>query len=149
MQTTQDGGGQNSGGDSGVPKNGILEDSDIVRIFRHGRLVCRCFGTSSQTLVGHYAVGEEHVEVEWTRWSIRGLYWAYAPAMLFLQGASLQSLIEPFLILDGELRSVSDPSPGMRNVVLAEVRKAPPHITYPQMFHILASRHGTLDVGKQ
>lgn len=108
----------------------FLEDSDgVVRRYWGDRLIAKLYSCTHDDRVSS--------EVSWRRWSATRLVWSQNSALLFLQGASLQQLLSPLLILYGLPVPITEPEPGMVDVVLAEVHEVPDSLTYPELFQLL------------
>jgi hypothetical protein len=80
--------------------------------------------------------------IEWCRWHFQQLYWTQKSALLYLQGGSLQQVLQPWLVLKADPRPFHDPCPGANNVVLAELFEPPAKLTQQQLFELLLPEAG-------
>ena len=139
MQASQDGDRGGPDGTEPGPAEGFLENPDgVVRLYRGGSVVAKCYGVRDDYFEGTYLLDGGAYQVEWRRWNVSRLVWSQPSALLFLQGATLQQLLQPLLILAGTPRPSSSPEPGMDGLVLAEVCASSSDLTYPQLFQLLA-----------
>lgn len=139
MQEVQDGDRRGSAGSSSGPASGLLESPDgVARLYRGGNVIAKCYGVRSDYLEGAYVLEGGCYQLEWRRWTANRLVWTQPTALLFLQGATLQQLVSPFLLLAGSPRHAASPEPGMDHVVLAELYASSSDLNYPQLFQLLA-----------
>lgn len=109
----------------------------VVQIYgSHGGLVARGFEHKLTLVAGEY--GPSNHSIAWDCWYFGALHWEYKAAVLLLQGASMQQLLRPYLLLRADPIPPYSPWPGAYNVVLADVRDAPGGLSYIEMFQLLA-----------
>lgn len=134
MPAISDGGYLYTPEDSDGDASGLLEDpKGVVHLRRNGR--------EAATLVTTTVTKDHtHEGVTWNVWRAKRLYWSHTSGLLFLQGASLQLLLSPFLLLGGRPTRVADPRPGMHGVTLVDIVSAPPAATYSELFQLIADR---------
>lgn len=139
VQEIQPGDYEGAGGDRASTTQGILEDPDgVVRIYGGG-FIASCYGYSKTHISGSYPCGEEEHHIEWDCWRFDELRWSHRAALMFLQGASMQRLVMPYLLLKAHPTLPYDPRLGAYQVVMAEVQVAPdPPLDHPTMFRLLA-----------
>jgi len=80
----------------------------------------------------------KQARVRWRRWDIERLHLRHGPALMYIQGASLQQLIGPrYIALRGTFTPYYDPCPAVKDLVLAEVLSSPKGMTHKELFFLL------------
>lgn len=107
---------------------------------RGGRLAATCFDVRHDILEGTYLEGDKEFSIEWRRWTIGFLRWSHFSGLLFLQGAPIRELANPFIVLSGTPRPAYHPEPGVEHAVLAEIFSTSEGISasdYERLFYLL------------
>ena len=121
---------------------GVLEDSHrVVRLICAGTAVAKIrkgqATARSDTFLSRSL--KQNVQVEWTL--VEGsLDWERIPALKRLQGASMQMLLEPCILLSADPRKEYSPTPGADRVLLAIISKLEPEVPRLELFAELLQR---------
>ena len=133
-----DTGGTNAGGAAR-----ILEGPDrVTTLTVMNREIAFSSSARSSLMSGLYQSELGAFRIEWRRWYFCQLYWTQKSALLFLQGGTLQRVLDPWLVLKADPRALHDPCPGANNVVLAELFDQPSKLTHQQLFKLLLPEAG-------
>ena len=118
---------------------GILEGPNRIGIL-HGSstAIGVCQGA---VLVFHDDI-IEGLSVIWSEWRLKYVLLTHAATMLYLQGATLQQVFSPFILLRASKRPDYHPVPGADDVVLAQCPPETLHIPLPKLFSILSAKTG-------
>lgn len=58
-------------------------------------------------------------------WKLKELEWSHSSGLLFLQGASIQQIVNPYMVLRARPRPVYAVRPGIDDVLLVDLLRAP------------------------
>lgn len=97
--------------------SGLLEDSERVELF-HG-------ATHVAQLVAVKREDFSDEETAFALYSARTLLWSHPAALFFLQGASIQQILQPFIVVRCSPRPIYSPRPGLDDVGLVQVARGP------------------------
>ena len=108
VQEVRDGGDDSSDATTSIPTDWFLEITNgVTYIYRFGKEVAKLRGVQITRVDKQYSLKEEQViHVQWRKWVCDGLTWSHAYALLFLQGAPLQQLIQPMILLAGIISQI-------------------------------------------
>ena len=136
VQETQHGDCSHTGATAGTRSEGILADPDgVTRLYFDNREVGVLVSPRADLINGHYKDGS--ISIEWRRWRAEKLLLTSATALLFLSGATMQDLVEPYVLLHAQPRPSYDPNPGLEDVVLAEILSAPEGLSRFELLALL------------
>lgn len=112
----------------GSRPEGILEDPDgVTRLYFDGREVGRLGHHRVDVVRGLYK--NNTVSIEWRRWLIDELLLTPVTAILFLNGATMQELVLPYVLLRARASAPYDSIPRLYEVALAEILSAPEELS--------------------
>lgn len=107
----------------------------MTRLYFDGREVAEAINPRCSFVSGTYQKGRIHIE--WRRWFIDELRLSHWASLLFLQGASMQQLVEPYVLLRASPRRAHDPVSGLLEVALAEILVAPEELSRVELLALL------------
>jgi hypothetical protein len=78
-------------------------------------------------------------KLRWRGWEIDRLYWTHTSALLLLQGGDFPLVFRGrFVLVSASALPVHSPTPGLKDVLLAEVKEAPPNFSAQDVFLAVA-----------
>ena len=111
---------------------GILEGADGVSLYSAGQLIATVEG-EVESLDFTVDRGKKIRAINWRFDSIR---WSHYASLLLLQGASLQQLVEPYLLLRAQQSPLYAPVPRAKRVSLAELIEVPEGMSRQELFTV-------------
>lgn len=111
--------------------SGLLEGADgVVSLYAVGQLIATVEG-EAESLDFTVDRGKKIRAINWRFDSIR---WSHYASLLILQGASLQQLVEPYLLLRAQQTPLYAPVPRAKRVSLAELIEVPEGMSRQELF---------------